>query len=84
MAGMFGPMFAAARMEERRAAAGGGNNRNRRGGPMMTLFSIFPLLTIPVVIYNIMAFAFTGSGPIDAGAAAPILANLEAPMLSLS
>ena len=83
MAGMFGPMFAAARMEERRAAAGGGNNRNRRGGPMMTLFSIFPLLTIPVVIYKIMAFAFTGSGPIEAGAAAPILANLEAPMLSL-
>ena len=54
---------------------------------MMTLFSIFPLLTIPVVIYNIMAFAFSGSGVAESGAAAetaaPILSNLEQPMMSL-
>ena len=62
MAGMWGPAIAAARMEEKRDAAGGGSNRNQRGQrPMMTLFSIFPLLTVPVVIYNLMAFVFAGS-----------------------
>lgn len=86
MAGMWGPAIAAARMEEKRDAAGGGSNRNQRGQrPMMTLFSIFPLLTVPVVIYNLMAFVFAGSATAAAGAEAapPILSNLEAPMLSI-
>lgn len=51
---------------------------------MMAIFGIFPLLTIPVVIYNLMAFVFNGGGAATAEAAGPpIMASLDAPMMTL-
>lgn len=55
-------MAAAAMLERKRqeqAMAGKGNAR--RGSVMGTLFGIFPLLAIPVIIYNLMAFVFLGT-----------------------
>jgi len=42
---------------------------------MRALFSIFPLLVIPVAIYNIMAFGF-GGDPAAAAAGEPAVAGL--------
>lgn len=61
---------------------------------MRALFGIFPLLVIPVAIYNIMAFGFGGSVPevpagLDGavtnldGMTAPLLDTLNGVMLSL-
>ncbi len=49
---------------------------------MRALFSIFPLLVIPVAIYNIMAFAFGGGGSVDPQIA-PLMAQLEANLMSV-
>lgn len=44
---------------------------------MRALFSVFPLLVIPVAIYNIMAFAAGGGAPVDPNVAAgPMVAPL--------
>src|ERR1700754_2465894 len=37
-----------------------GRGGQRRGSPMGAIFGIFPLLSIPVIIYNLMAFTFSG------------------------
>lgn len=85
MFGIMGPGLAAARLEERRQReAAGGGRRKRRGNPMMAIFGIFPLLTVPVVIYNLMAFVFTsGSAAATAETAPPILASLETPVQTI-
>lgn len=59
---------------------------------MRALFSVFPLLVIPVAIYNLIAF-FTGDGPpppegLDAAGeavrtVAPLLGRLDAVLVSL-
>ncbi|MAP96092.1 MAG: hypothetical protein CMK07_14190 [Ponticaulis sp.] len=53
----------------------------------MAIFGIFPLLIIPVVIYNLMAFVFSGGGEttVEAGVASSpaILESLSQPMMSL-
>lgn len=87
MFGVMGPGIAAARLEEkrRRAAAGGGSKR-KRGSAMMAIFGIFPLLTIPVVIYNLMAFVFHKAPEVtseSAPALAPLLATLNEPAMTL-
>ena len=50
----------------------------------MGIFSVFPLLTIPVVVYNLMAFVFNKGPDLVAGEAAttaPALAStLAAPI----
>ncbi len=53
---------------------------------MRALFSVFPLLAIPVAIYNIMAFAFGGGGDANVSVAAglaPIIDQLHAPLFSI-
>ncbi len=57
---------------------------------MRAIFGIFPLLTIPVIIYNLMAFLFSGNpeiveGAVSAGSqkAAAMVETLQAPMISL-
>lgn len=49
---------------------------------MRALFSIFPLLVIPVAIYNIMAFAFGGGAGIDPQIS-PLMAQLDANLMSV-
>ena len=53
----------------------------------MGIFSVFPLLTIPVVVYNLMAFVFNKGPDLVAGEAAtttPALAStLAAPIVSV-
>ncbi|MFC6197642.1 hypothetical protein [Ponticaulis profundi] len=86
--GVMGPGLAAARLEERkRRQATRGQNKRRGRGPMMGIFSVFPLLTIPVVVYNLMAFVFNKGPDLVAGEAAttaPALAStLAAPIVSV-
>jgi hypothetical protein len=81
---IFGTAAAIEEREERarkqRAAAG-----RKRGSPMGAIFGIFPLLAVPVIIYNIMALTFGGA---DATGAAITMTDqlrgavVEAPMVS--
>lgn len=83
--GTIGPGLAAAQLEEkkRREAAKNGSGK-KRGRPMMAIFGVFPLLTIPVVIYNLMAFMFPGTADPAAAETMPVMmASLSKPMLSL-
>lgn len=64
-----GPGIAAAQLEERKRREAGGGPGKRRGRPMRAIFGIFPLLTIPVVIYNLMAFVFSKAPDVAEGAA---------------
>jgi len=69
---------AAARMDEKRREGGAGGNggpEHERRGAMRALFSIFPLLVIPVAIYNIMAFA-GGGDPVAIEGSERVLAGL--------
>jgi len=82
-------MAAAARLEEKRRAAGqnGGPNKER-SGLVRALFSVFPLLVIPVVIYNLMAFVFSGGSAegdlqVQAQNLAPLIDELRTPFLSV-
>ncbi len=51
--------------------------------------NVFPLLVVPVLIYNLMAFVFTGAADpslaVEAGGPmlAPILSSLQSPALTL-
>jgi hypothetical protein len=88
--GVLGPGLAAARLEERKLRAAGQKPGKRRGRPMRAIFGIFPLLTIPVIIYNLMAFIFSKSpqvveGGASAGSqkAAAMVETLQQPMISL-
>jgi hypothetical protein len=56
------------RQEKRRARRGG---QQKKASPMRMIFGIFPLLAIPIVIYNLMALT---AGP-DAAAFAATLAD---------
>lgn len=80
-----GPGLAAARLEEKkRQEAKENGTRKRRGRPVSTIFGIFPLLTIPVVIYNLMAFLFPGTADPTLAENVPVLAaSLAKPMLTL-
>tara|TARA_B100000678_G_scaffold57471_2_gene46275 strand:+ start:4410 stop:4973 length:564 start_codon:yes stop_codon:yes gene_type:complete len=86
VAGIFGPGIAAARIEDKQRALAAQTDEKRSGGHgMRFIFGIFPLLIIPVAIYNLMAFLFTAApaDPTTGNAAPAILASLDAPMLSL-
>lgn len=91
MFGLMGPGLAAARLEERKKReARGDGPKKKRGRLMMAIFGIFPLLTIPVVVYNLMAFFFSKAPAVAAGTAATgadkaqaMVATLNEPMLTL-
>ncbi len=82
-------MAGAAMLERKRRAAqsAAGNDNGKRGHSMRAVFGIFPLLAIPVIIYNLMAFVFLGdAAPLVDEAQrtlSPMLASLEKPMLTL-
>lgn len=88
--GTLGPGLAAARLEERKRREAGNGPGKRRGRPMMAIFGIFPLLTIPVVIYNLMAFVFSKAPAAVEGAAVTgsdrsmaMVQTLQEPILTL-
>lgn len=79
---------AAARLEERKRQASRGEGARgtklKRGSAMMMIFGIFPLLAIPVIIYNIVAMGNGGltQSASEAGAAAAVESGgIVSPML---
>lgn len=82
-------MAGAAMLErKRKSSAGGDGNDPKRGHPMRVIFSSFPLLLFPVLIYNLMAFVFGGGGtPValeDGGSTlSTMIDNLNDPLFSL-
>ena len=62
------------RQEKRRARQGG---QKDKGSPMRMIFGIFPLLAIPIVIYNLLAL--TAGGGIDANGVSSIAMQLSDP-----
>jgi hypothetical protein len=56
---------------------------------MFAIFGVFPLLTIPVVVYNLMAFVFTAKPGANlapgevVSTTAPIVAHLDAPVMTV-
>jgi hypothetical protein len=63
-------------MERRGKKRSGGGPQ--KGSPMRVIFGIFPLLAIPVVIYNLMAL--TAGGGIDANGVSMITMQLSDPV----
>lgn len=73
---------AVAKMEDR-ARRGGENGKQQQGSPMRLIFGIFPLLVIPVILYNLIALV---GGSVDANGLvnqAPITAILAKEFVSL-
>ena len=77
---------AAARLEDRRKRqAESGPPPQRRGSNMRVLLGIFPLLIIPVAIYNLIALPYGGTGEQVDGVinnVAPIVQMMQSPMLT--
>lgn len=85
---MMGMAGAAMLERKRKSSAGGDGNDPKRGHPMRVIFSSFPLLLFPVLIYNLMAFVFGGGGtPValeDGGSTlSTMIDNLNDPLFSL-
>lgn len=81
---------AVAKMERERNGRGGAGTSNQKGSFMRAIFGIFPLLVIPVVLYNLLAFAFGGpatsadaAGALQSAAGAPLLGLLNERFLGL-
>ncbi|MEQ8557789.1 MAG: hypothetical protein RIB03_05685 [Henriciella sp.] len=84
--GVFGAA-AIARAEDRKKHAAASNRSSKgRGSNMRVLLGIFPLLIIPVAIYNLIALPYGGTGdPANAviNNASPIIDLLNNPMITL-
>jgi len=73
---------AVARMERDQKRRSGNGETQKQGSFMRLLFGIFPLLVIPVVLYNLMAMAF--GGPVQGvDASGQLIQAQAAPMASL-
>ena len=59
------------------AAAGRAKRADKQGSPMGAIFNVFPLILIPVLIFNIWAFGSTAAGtdPVD------VRRHLDTPMI---
>ncbi len=75
---------AIARRDQKRRGHDASGGRTRKGSFMRAIFGIFPLLVIPVALYNLLAVGFGGSvetanefGEIIRADAAPILGLLS-------
>ena len=75
---------AIARREQKRQENGGSGGKTEKGNLMRAIFGIFPLLVIPVALYNLLAIGFGGSvemanefGEIIRADSAPILSLLN-------
>lgn len=89
MVGLIGFGLTAARMDEKKRAQGDRAVSKRKGTYMRSLMSVFPLLAIPVIFYNFLAFfAGDGSAAIDAAAAtgtavSPLMDKLNAIVIEI-
>jgi len=80
-----GPGLIALGLERKRQQKTSQTSATKKGQPMRVLFAVFPLLAIPVIIYNIIALTGGGVAPATAGTAAnlaPLAATLANPALS--
>ncbi len=75
---------AIARREQKRQEKGASGGKTKKGTLMRAIFGIFPLLVIPVALYNLLAIGFGGSvemanefGEIVRADSAPILSLLN-------
>lgn len=80
MLNIFGVAARLDQAEHAKRKAGRNAGPPDRGTGMKAIFGIFPLLTIPVIIYNLMAFTF--SGTVD-GAAMTMSESMARPVASL-
>jgi len=67
-----------AALERKQAQRRGGADQQQQGSPMRLIFGIFPLLVIPVILYNLIAL---GAGSVDTTNAAGQL--VQAPIAGL-
>lgn len=73
---------AVAKMERERQTPGGNRETQKQGSFMRLIFGIFPLLVIPVILYNLMALVF--GGPVEqVDAAGQLISSTTAPMANL-
>lgn len=66
---------------ERKNAQGGDSRTQKQGSPMRLIFGIFPLLVIPVILYNLLALG-AGSAETTNAAGQLVVAN-TAPLASM-
>lgn len=72
---------AASKMERDRAQGGGDDGKQKQGSPMRLIFGIFPLLVIPVILYNLIALA---GGSVDTtDATGQLIQATQAPISGL-
>ena len=73
---------AVAKMERDQKRRASNGETKKQGSFMRLIFGIFPLLVIPVVLYNLLAMAF--GGPVqDIDASGQLIQSQAAPMASL-
>ncbi|MEM6412532.1 MAG: hypothetical protein AAF683_13460 [Pseudomonadota bacterium] len=86
MVKLFLPGLAAAEQERKEQTARKSSSERNRGRSMRALLAIFPLLAVPVIIYNLMSLAV---GPeaeyfsVDGNTVAPLLAQLDNVMVTI-
>jgi hypothetical protein len=71
------PLSVSENLAIRQARRGGGRRGDNQGNPMWAIINVFPLILIPVLIYNIWAF---GAGDSGVGAFVGELTNPKDPM----
>lgn len=70
-----------AALERKQAQRRGGAGEQQQGSPMRLIFGIFPLLVIPVILYNLIAL---GGGSVDStNAAGQLVQSVQAPIAGL-
>ncbi len=83
--GIFGAAAIARAEDRKKRQARSGVPNIRRGSNMRVLLGVFPLLIIPVAIYNLIALPYGGGSEQVDGVinnVAPIIAMLQKPMLT--
>lgn len=73
---------AVSKMERKRAERGGESRTQKQGSSMRLIFGIFPLLVIPVVLYNLLALTVGGSVETTNAAGQLVTANV-APLAAM-
>lgn len=82
--GIFGAAAIAQAEDRRKKQAQAGQSPQRRGSTMRVLLGIFPLLVIPVAIYNLIALPYGASETVDGvvNNVSPIIEMMSKPMLT--
>lgn len=80
MVKLFLPGLAAAEQERKAQAADKRSRSRKKGRSMRALLAIFPLLAVPVIIYNLMSLGVSADAEYfsaDGNSVAPLLAQLD-------